>query len=74
MAEQHHDIETDGVAPLTLIVRLEDKACLQTGLDLRTDSSILLTGCPEATALDLDEVTLAELEIVLEDATEQLGS
>ncbi|WP_324082566.1 HDOD domain-containing protein [Geomonas sp.] len=53
---------------LLAIVRLANAACLKLGIGLRGDPGIILPARAEAQVLGLKEVTLAELEIVIEDA------
>ncbi|MGE3508345.1 MAG: HDOD domain-containing protein [Vicinamibacterales bacterium] len=67
IVRDHHaeQIEPSNV-PL-LIVRLANRACHKVGIGLTHDSSVVLSATPEAVALGLSEVALAELEIILED-------
>jgi hypothetical protein len=50
------------------IIRLADLAVGKLGGSSSGDKEVTLAGTPEAACLDLDEITLAELEIMLEDA------
>lgn len=67
IVRDHHAEQVDlGNIPLT-IVRLANQACNKVGLGLRPDSSIDLSAMPESAALGISDVSLAELEIILED-------
>ncbi len=73
IVRQHHDETYDTNNTLLLIVRLVDIACQKVGIGLYHDPSIVLATTSEAQALGAKEVVLAELEIMLENAT-TLGS
>ena len=73
VAQQHHATDAENATPLTRMVRVFDAACQRVGLDLATECSIAPATSADAVALDIDEVTLAELEVVLEDSMPQLG-
>jgi hypothetical protein len=49
-------------------VRLVNHACRKAGVHSSPDPSLVLVATPEAQVLGLREITLAELEIVIEDA------
>jgi HD-like signal output (HDOD) protein len=68
IAVNHHKIEYDGNDILLVIVRLANLACRKTGKALRPDQSVTLVGASEAQFLGIKEITLAELEIIVEDA------
>jgi len=68
VALKHHDKEYDDDDILLLLVRLGNLACSKMGIGLNEDPSLLLAASPEAHSLGLSEVTLAELEIKLEDS------
>ncbi len=70
IAANHHKEDFDGADILLLIVRLSDKACKKVGKSLHPDTSLSLVSTPEAHFLGTKEMTLAELEIVIEDAGE----
>lgn len=70
VAANHHKEDFDGADILLLIVRLSDKACKRIGKSLHPDASLSLVSSPEAHYLGTKEITLAELEIILEDAGE----
>lgn len=51
-----------------VVVGPADLACNKLGIGLNADPSIVLAATAEVQALGLGDITLAELEIVLEDA------
>lgn len=68
-ARDHHREPYDSNNLLLVIVRLVDQACEKLGIGLHdSDSSIALAATPEAQTLGMGEVTLAEMEILLEDS------
>lgn len=66
----HHKDDFDGNDILLVLVRLADKACKKVGKALYPDPSLSLVASLEAQYLATKEITLAELEIVVEDAGE----
>ena len=70
IAVNHHKEDFDGNDILLVIIRLSDKACKKIGKSMHPDALISLTSSPEAQFLATKEMTLAELEIVVEDAGE----
>lgn len=73
IARHHADPDPDELNAIGLMVRLANLTCLKLGLDLRQDESIILASTPEAAALGIKEVAIAELEIMLEDGVMKLG-
>jgi HD-like signal output (HDOD) protein len=74
VARTHHQPLSDSTGTLCLLVRMADLAAVKAGLSLRSGgASISLAGSAEAAALNLGEVTLAELEIFLEDTLAGMG-
>jgi HD-like signal output (HDOD) protein len=73
IARSHHTTEPDPANALALIVRLADQACIKLGFGLHQSPKMALSACPEASALGVKEVALAELEILLEDALARAG-
>jgi HD-like signal output (HDOD) protein len=67
----HHNPEYDGNDTLLVIVRLANLACRKVGKDLRPDPAVTLVGASEAQFLGIKEISLAELEIIVEDAETQ---
>lgn len=64
-----HDAEEWDRGNLVLaVVRLANLACRKLGVGIVADEGIVLLATPEAQALGVGEVALAELEIVIEDA------
>lgn len=70
IAVNHHKDDYDGNDILLVIVRLSDKACKKVGKSLHPDASISLVASTEAQFLATKEITLAELEIIVEDSGE----
>lgn len=68
VVRDHHQEPCDPNNILLLFVRLVDQACEKIGAGLHGDPQIALAATPEAQALGLAEVALAELEILLEDS------
>ncbi len=67
IALNHHIDNFDSAdLPLT-IVRLANEATRKLGVSLEPDNSIMLASTPEAHALKISDITLAEFEIMLED-------
>lgn len=64
----HEAEEWDRGNLLLAVVRLANLACRKSGIGIRSDENTVLFATPEAQAIGLKEVTLAELEIVIEDA------
>lgn len=67
IAVNHHKDVFDGNDILLIIVRLADKACKKVGKSAHPDPSISLVSSQETQFLSVKEITLAELEIVVED-------
>jgi putative nucleotidyltransferase with HDIG domain len=68
ISANHHKQDFDGNDILLVLVRLSDKACKKVGKSLHPDASISLVSATEAQFLATKEMTLAELEIIVEDA------
>lgn len=68
IARDHHSEEFDSNDILLVMVRLVNKACNKLGIGLDKDSSIVLAATPEANILGLSELSLAKLEITIEDS------
>jgi HD-like signal output (HDOD) protein len=71
IAVNHHKPEYDGNDILLVLVRLANLACRKVGKDLKPDPTVALVGASEAQFLGVKEITLAELEIIVEDAGTQ---
>jgi len=70
VAVNHHKEDFDGNDILLDIVRLSDKACKKVGKSPNPDATLSLISSLEAQFLGIKEMTLAELEIIVEDAGE----
>lgn len=68
VARDHHVEPFDARNPILSLVRMANKTCNKMGICIHEAIPMILVTTPEATALELSEVTLAELEIMLEDA------
>ena len=73
IAATHHAIEIDAGDTVGQLVRVANEACHKLGMALTPDASIRLTTLPESHALGLREITLAELEIAIEDGVAALS-
>lgn len=72
IARDHHNEEVDQSNIPLLIVRLTDQALVKLGIGIRHDPSIVLVSTQEALILRVREITLAELEVMLEDTMQIL--
>jgi putative nucleotidyltransferase with HDIG domain len=70
IAIQHHNADFDTGNILLAVVRIANEACRKVGKDIKEHSEISLISCSEAQILGMKEISLAELEIVVEDACE----
>jgi HD-like signal output (HDOD) protein len=68
IAFNHHRPEFDGSDILLVIVRLANQACDKVGKSINPTPGIALISAPEAQCLGINEIILAELEIIAEDA------
>ena len=68
IVRDHHHEAFDPKDMLQSLVRLADKACLKLGIGMAKDPALVLVATPEAEALHVSEVDLAQLEIMLEDS------
>jgi HD-like signal output (HDOD) protein len=66
----HESEQVRGDDSLLLLVRLANEACHKLGIGLERDASIDLASTEEAQQLCAGEITLAELEITLEDSSQ----
>lgn len=70
IAANHHGDDFDASNTLLAIVRLTDKACNKVGKSLHPDPALSLVSSAEALLLRTNEMSLAELEIFVEDVGE----
>jgi HD-like signal output (HDOD) protein len=68
VALHHHDEQFDGSDSLLIAVRIANQVCAKMGISLRPDPTILTATLPEVHAFSVKEITLGELEVVIEDA------
>jgi HD-like signal output (HDOD) protein len=73
VAAHHHDAETDSGDTVCQLVRVANEACHKLGLSLTPDAGVRLSTLPESNSLGLREITLAELEIAIEDGVAALN-
>jgi len=71
IARDHGSDNWDQGNPLLAIVRLVNQACRKAGVHSSPEPDLVLFATTEAQVLGLREITLAELEIVIEDACKQ---
>jgi HD-like signal output (HDOD) protein len=67
IVRDHHAEPVDVTNVPLLVVRLANQACNKVGLGLHADPSVVLPATTEALTLGMNDVSLAELEIILED-------
>jgi putative nucleotidyltransferase with HDIG domain len=67
VAEHHHDESMDGQDIILLMVSLANKVLAKAGIGIVKTPDIDLATSPEAIALDLSEIKVAELELTVED-------
>lgn len=63
----HHEAELDTQNIVVALVKLANKGCRKAGLGLSRDQDLVLPTTGEAQFLGIDEIVLAEFEIMLED-------
>ena len=63
----HHDLELDTQNVVVTLVRLANLGCRKLGLGLEKHPELVLPTTAEAQFLGIDEISLAEFEIALED-------
>lgn len=68
VVHEHHSVKWDQGNLLLAMVRLVDQACNKLGVGMRPEPDLVLFASSEAQLLGVKEITLAELEIVIEDA------
>lgn len=68
VVRDHHLDTWDHGKLLLALVRLVDQACNKLGVGMRHDPNLVLFASTEAQILGVKEITLAELEITIEDA------
>lgn len=73
VALAHHDAEYDTADSLLGITRLMDQVCAKLGVGRRADPALELAATLEAQSLGLSEITIARLEVHLEDAVDAVG-
>jgi HD-like signal output (HDOD) protein len=69
----HHLPDWDDANHLLSMVRLVNRACHKLAIGLKREEGLVLLTTLEAQKLDIKEITLAELEIAIEDALQAMG-
>ncbi len=73
IAKGHHLPDWDADNHLLSMVRLVNRACHKLAIGLKREEGLVLMTTLEAQKLDIKEITLAELEIAIEDALQAMG-
>jgi HD-like signal output (HDOD) protein len=73
IALKHHEDAHDKEDTMLMVVKLANHACNKLGIGMQADPTLLLAATAEAYSLGLSEITLAELEIKLEDFVKSLS-
>jgi putative nucleotidyltransferase with HDIG domain len=68
IARTHHQALTPETITVAMIVRLADQLACKLGIALRGSSDLMVSGSEEASRLNVSDITLAELEIAMEDS------
>lgn len=68
IARDHHIPEFDTSNLLLVMIRLADKVCQQLGVGMVEDQEVDIFACEEASVLDINDVTIAQLQIRIEDS------
>lgn len=74
VARDHHAEEFNPDDTLLLCIRIVDQTCRKVGIGMHHEPGIVPATLPEVHSLGIKEITLAELEVTLEDATDLGGS
>jgi HD-like signal output (HDOD) protein len=67
VCRDHHRKDYDTSNTLLILVRLANLACRKLGIGMQHDPNMILVTCSEAGLLGLTDISLAELEIAVED-------
>jgi HD-like signal output (HDOD) protein len=71
---RHHEHELDSQDAIVALVKLSNKGCRKVGLGWENDPGLVLPTTAEAQFLGVDEIALAEFEIMLEDHFQLVGT
>lgn len=71
IVRDHHAEQADRSNVALQIVRLANHACNKVGISLAPEPGLVLSALSEASALGMTEISIAELEIILEDVMAQ---
>lgn len=67
VCRDHHREDYDSTNTLLVLVRMANAVCMKLGIGLSADHDMVLVTCSEAGVLGLSDITLAELEVAVED-------
>ncbi|GAB1411143.1 hypothetical protein MASR1M90_22970 [Desulfovibrionales bacterium] len=67
ICRDHHRDDYEATNILLVLVRMANAVCAKLGIGLFVNSDIVLVTCSEAGVLGLSDITLAELEVAVED-------
>jgi HD-like signal output (HDOD) protein len=70
VVKHHHDENADCANTLLACVRIVDCVCAKAGVSLKPDPTIIPETLSEVDEMSIKEIVLAELEVVIEDASE----
>jgi len=68
VARDHHAPQFDTSNLLLVMIRLADKVCQQLGVGMVENKEVDIFTCEEASLLDINDVTIAQLQIKIEDS------
>lgn len=72
IVRDHHNEQSDTTQVLLSLVRLVDNACRKLGLGCTAEPGLMLAATSEAQGMGIKEITIAELEIMIEDAMDMV--
>ncbi len=68
IAREHHSPEFNTANLLLVMIRFADKVCQQLGIGMVENFEVDIFSCEEAAVLDINDVTIAQLQIKIEDS------
>ncbi|MBF0573440.1 MAG: HDOD domain-containing protein [Desulfamplus sp.] len=68
IANEHHNTEFDTTNLLLVMIRFSNKVCQQIGAGFIVNDDSDIFACEEAAVLDINDVTIAQLQIKMEDS------
>ncbi len=73
IVQDHHREDWNHSNILLAIVRLANRTCHKLGVSIDREDELVLFSLPEVHVLGVNEITIAEMEIAIEDVMQQLG-